>query len=159
MQFRVISIPPFKAVSSGVDKNFDFSENGVLGKFDAFFSKITTSPQDSFMPRDFLYYDAEQEGLVWIYALTDSIDPEGFEIIDFEGGLYITYHYKDGDDKENERLYQEALSWIDKSEFFELDQRSNHYAMGHIITPPKVIKATGYAQMESFIPVKLLSSN
>lgn len=158
MPFRVISIPPFKAVSSGLDKNFDFSENGVLGKFDAYFSKVNPRPSDSFMPRDFLYYDAEHEGLVWIYALTDEMDPEGFEVIDFEGGYYLTYHYKDGDDKENERLYQEALSWIEESEFFELDQRPNHYAMGHIITPAEIIKATGYAQMESFIPVKLIST-
>ncbi|MGZ7444301.1 hypothetical protein ACLD72_022415 [Paenibacillus sp. TH7-28] len=50
-------------------------------------------------------------------------------------------------------MYYEALSWIENSDFFELDQRANHYAMGHIITPPEVIKATGYAQMESYIPV------
>jgi hypothetical protein len=155
MQFRVISIPPFKAVSSGVDKHFDFSENGVLGKFDAFFSKLKPNSQDSFAPRDFLYYDPEKEGLVWIYALTDYMDCGGYECIDFEGGYYVTYHYKDGDQQENNRLYHEALSWIEKSIYFELDQRSNHYAMGHIITPPEVIKATGYAQMESFIPVKL----
>ncbi|WP_334071343.1 hypothetical protein [Paenibacillus sp. A14] len=157
MKFRVISIPPFKAVSSGVDKHFDFSENGVLGKFDAYFSKLKPGPQDSFVPRDFLYYDAEQEGLVWIYALTDYMDSEGYEIIDFDGGYYVTYHYKDGDHEENERLYHEALSWIENSDVFELDQRANHYAMGHIITPPEVIKATGYALMESYIPVKLVS--
>lgn len=48
MQFRVISLPPFRAVSSGVDKNFDFSENGVLGRFDTYFSKLQSKPQDSF---------------------------------------------------------------------------------------------------------------
>lgn len=155
MQFRIISIPPFKAVSSGVDKNADFSENGVLGKFDAYFSKLEPGPGDRFMPRDFLYYDAEKEGLVWIYALTDEMDAEGFEVMDFEGGYYLTYHYKDGDHEANDRLYHEALAWIGQSEFIELDQRTNHYAMGHIITPPEVIIATGYAQMEAFIPVRL----
>ncbi len=155
MPFRVIAIPPFKAASSDVDKNFDFSENGVLGKFSAYFSKFQPRPQDSFAPRDFLYYDAEKEGLVWIYALTDYMDAEGYEVIDFEGGYYVTYHYKDGDQEENERLYSEALSWIEKSAFYELDSRANHYAMGHIITPAEVIQATGYAQMESFIPVRL----
>jgi hypothetical protein len=29
------------------------------------------------------------------------------------------------------------------------------YAMGHIITPAEVIKAQGWAQMETFIPVRL----
>ncbi|MGP0586199.1 GyrI-like domain-containing protein [Paenibacillus timonensis] len=155
MHFRIISIPPFKAVSSGVDKNADFSENGVLGKFDAYFSKLKPGPRDGFMPRDFLYYDAEKEGLVWMYALTDEMDAEGFEVMDFEGGSYLTYHYKDGDHEANERLYHEALAWIEQSEYFVLDQRTNHYAMGHIITPPEVIKATGTAQMEAFIPIRL----
>jgi len=27
--------------------------------------------------------------------------------------------------------------------------------MGHIITPPEIIKAQGWAQMENFIPIKL----
>lgn len=155
MSFRIISIPPFKAVSSGVDPNSDFSENGVLGKFDAYFSKLEPGPRDCFMPRDFLYYDTEKGGLVWIYALTEEMDAEGFEVIDFDGGYYLTYHYKDGDHEENDRLYHEALAWIEQSEIFELDQRTNHYAMGHIITPPEVIKVIGYAQMETFIPVKL----
>ncbi|MDU4695895.1 MAG: hypothetical protein E6Y08_08765 [Paenibacillus sp.] len=115
MQFRIISIPPFQAVSSGVDPNQDFSESGGLGKFNAYFSKLEPGPRDRFMPRDFLYYDAEQEGLVWVYALT----------------------------------------WIAQSEFFELDQRADHYPMDYIITPPEVIKATGEAQMEAFIPIKL----
>jgi hypothetical protein len=155
MQFRIISIPPFQAVSSGVDPNQDFSESGGLGKFNAYFSKLNPGPRDGFMPRDFLYYDAEQEGLVWIYALTEGMDPEDYQVIDFEGGIYLTYHYKDGDHEENARLYQEAMTWIAQSEFFELDPRANHYPMGHIITPPEVIKATGEAQMEAFIPIKL----
>ncbi|WP_099205418.1 GyrI-like domain-containing protein [Scatolibacter rhodanostii] len=155
MNFRVISLPPFKTVSSGLDKNFDFSENGVLGKFNAYFSQIKPKPADDFMPRDFLYFDEQQGGMVWIYALTDYIDTEEFETFDFDGGLYVTYHYKDGDDEENERLYKDVLAWIEKSELFELDKREHHYPMGHIITPQEVIKAQGFAQMESFVPVRL----
>jgi len=44
---------------------------------------------------------------------------------------------------------------INKSELFELDERNNHYSMGHIITPQDIIKAHGWAQMETFIPIKL----
>lgn len=40
MEFRIISLPPFKAASSGVDKNFDFSSKGVLGKFNIYFSAM-----------------------------------------------------------------------------------------------------------------------
>lgn len=37
---------------------------------------------------------------------------------------------------------------------FELDLRSDHYGMGHIITPPEVIEAQGFALMDVFIPLK-----
>lgn len=49
MKFRIISLPPFKAATSGVDKDFDFSSEGILGKFDAYFSTIVPSDRDSFM--------------------------------------------------------------------------------------------------------------
>ena len=41
------------------------------------------------------------------------------------------------------------------SPVLELDVRPGHLSMGHIITPPEVIAAQGWAQMEAFIPVKL----
>lgn len=153
--FRIISLPPFKAASSGVDRNFDFSPQGILGKFDAYFSAIRPVPRDDFMPRDFLYYDREAKGFVWMWALAEGMDDGGNEIIDFDGGYYLTYAYKDGDEKENGRLYKEALAYIRQSDIFELDERPNHYAVGHIITPAPIIKAQGWAQMETFIPIRL----
>jgi len=153
--FRIISLPPFKAATSGADKEFDFSPTGTLGKFDTYFSAIKPSSRDDFMPRDFLYYDEEQQGMVWIWALTDDMENGGNEVIDFDGGYFVTYVYKDGDGDANDRLYAEALQYIKESDIFELDIRPNHYPMGHIITPEAIIKAQGWAQMETFIPVKL----
>ena len=155
MEFRVISLPAFKASSSGVDKNFDFSSEGILGKFDNYFSSIVLSVRDSFLPRDFLFYDEEKQGMVWWWALSEDMDNGGFEVVDFDGGYYLTYAYKDGDEEENGKLYREALKYIDVSEVFEIDIRPNHYPMGHIITPSEIIKAQGWAQMEIFIPIKL----
>lgn len=155
MKFRIISLPAFKAASSGVDKNFDFSPSGVLGKFGTYFSAIKLSDRDSFLPRDFLYFDEEKQGLIWIWALSEDIDSGGNEVIDFDGGFYLTYTYKDGDEDTNEKLYNEALKYIEESEVFELDIRPNHYSMGHIITPSEIIEAQGWAQMETFIPIKL----
>lgn len=155
MEYRIISLPPFKAASSGADANFDFSPEGVLGKFDAYFSAIKPSARDSFMPRDFLYFDEKRGGMVWMWALADGMDDGGNEIIDFDGGLYITYAYKDGDDSANGALYEGALKYIEEQQIFETDIRENHYAMGHIITPAEVISAQGWAQMETFIPIKL----
>ena len=155
MEFRIISLPDFKAASSGVDKNFDFSPAGALGKFDAYFSAIKPCNRDSFMPRDFLYFDEERQGMVWIWALSEDMDDGGNSVIDFEGGYYLTYAYKDGDEETNGKLYREAVEYIENSGVLTLDIRQNHYAMGHIITPAEVIKAQGWAQMETFIPVRL----
>lgn len=155
MNFRIISLPPFKVVTSGVDTAYDFSENGILGKFNTYFSKLSAKPQDSFTPRDFLYFDEARGGMVWIYALTNYMEPQEYQTFDFDGGFYVTYHYTDGDHNENGRLYQEALEWIEQSEIFVLDKRENHYAMGHIITPQEIINAQGWAQMETFVPVKI----
>ncbi|WP_066503202.1 hypothetical protein [Abyssisolibacter fermentans] len=155
MEFRIISLPPFKAASSGVDKEFNFSLNGILGKFDKYFSAIKLSDRDSFMPRDFLFFDEEKQGMVWWWALSEDMDNDGNEVVDFEGGYYITYVYKDGNEEANGKLYKQTLEYIKNSDILELDIRQNHYAMGHIITPSEIIKAQGWAQMETFIPVKL----
>ncbi|MHA6530782.1 GyrI-like domain-containing protein [Paenibacillus sp. BAC0078] len=157
MNFRIISLPSFKAVISGVDKAGDFADNGVLRSFDKFFSSITPKPHESFMPRDFLYYDEEKQGMVWIWALTESGETGGFETIDFEGGLYITFSYRDGDSETHDKLHQETFGYINDSPVLELDIRPNHYCMGHIITPKSVIDVQGWAQMEVFIPVRLKS--
>ncbi len=47
------------------------------------------------------------------------------------------------------------MEYIKSSEIFELDMRPDHYAMGHIITPKEIIVLQGWAQMETFIPIKL----
>lgn len=155
MEFRIISLPPFKAASSDVDKNFDFSTNGILGRFDRYFSEIIPSARDNFMPRDFLFFDEENQGMVWWWALSDDMNDGGNKVVDFDGGYYLTYTYRDGDEETNGRLYNEAMEYIKSSEIFELDMRPDHYAMGHIITPKEIIVLQGWAQMETFIPIKL----
>lgn len=155
MEFRIISLPAFKAASSGVDRNFDFSPSGTLGKFNKYFSAIMPSDRDNFLPRDFLYFDEEKQGMIWMWALCEGMEDGGNEVINFDGGYYLTYVYKDGDEEANGKLYSEALKYIEASDIFEMDARPNHYAMGHIITPAEIIKAQGWAQMETFIPIKL----
>lgn len=155
MEFNVISLPPFQAASSGLVKDFDFSPAGVLGKFNNYFSAIHPSPRDSFRPRDFLCYEGESGGVIWLWALSEGMDTGGYEVINCEGGCFVTYTYRDGDEAANQRLYGEALAYIGASEVLELDIRPGRYAMGHIITPPEVIAAQGWAQMEVFVPVRV----
>lgn len=99
MDFRIISLPPFKAASSGIDKEYNFSPNGILGKFNRYFSSINLSERDRFIPRDFLCFDEEKQGLVWWWALSDDMDYGSNEVVDFEGGYYVTYFFKDGDEE------------------------------------------------------------
>ncbi len=156
MKFRVTYIPSFEAAVSEVDPTSDFSEKGKLGTFDKYFSTLHPSQRDSFMTRDFLYYDEQKQGMIWMYALTNELDDGGFETIRFEGGYYVSYFYNDGDDDVNAALYKEALEYINSSKILELDVRENHYAMGHIITPQEISDAHGWSQMETYIPVKLM---
>lgn len=155
MEFRIISLPPFEAVTSGVSEDYDFSPAGVLGKFGEYFSAITPSARDSFMPRDFLFHNREKNGLEWWWALAPDMPDGGYEHVQFDGGMYLTYFYTDHDEAENARLYRAALDFIAAHEYLELDERANHYSLGHIITPAELIAAQGIGQMEALVPVKL----
>ena len=154
MEFRIISLPPFRAASSGLVRDFGFSPESPLGRFNAYFSAITPSPRDSFMPRDFLCHAAEENAMIWLFALSEGMDDGGYEVVDCEGGWYLTYAYWDGDEASRGRLYGEVLEYIESSGIFETDIRPGHYAMGHIITPHEIIPVWGRAQMEAFIPIK-----
>lgn len=155
MDVRIISLPPFTAATSEPDPEMDFSPEGKLGKFDAYFSTIQLTARDNFMPRDFLFFNEEAGGLEWWYALEEGIPDGGFRHVAFDGGLFLTYTYRDMDQEENDRLYQESLRWVESNDIFELDLRPGHYGMGHIITPPEVITAQGFALMEAFVPIKI----
>ena len=96
--------------------------------------------------------------MVWIYALTDDMEAEDHEVIDFEGGYYLTYAYKDGDEEASQRLFEEARKYIEAHDQLELDVTDKRFLMGHIITPKEIIEQQGWAQMESFIPIKLLNN-
>lgn len=158
MDLRIISIPSFTAVTSGPDPEMDFSPEGKLGRFNDYFSAITPSPRDSFMPRDFLFFNSEAGGLEWWWALEEGMPDGGFQRVAFEGGLFATYTYRDQDQETNGRLYQETVQAIQESGCLELDDRPGHYSWGHIITPPELIEAQGFALMECFVPVRVRKS-
>ena len=148
---RIVSLPPFRAAVSRPDPKDSFSPKGALGRFDRYFSALQPSPRDSFMPRDFLYFDQEQGGMVWMYALAEGLSDGGFPTADFPGGLYATYVWRDGDEAENARLYRRTLEEIEATGTLAPDD--TRPATGHIITPPEVQSALGYAQMETFLPI------
>ena len=149
---RIIEIPKVKMISSG---------HGTLDElFEKKFDKLILNQRKDFTPHDFMWYDPERNKMVWYYAVThDDIDPCGFEIIDFEGGLYAAAISIDENEEDGERVYNGIKEWINNSECFELDERPGHYCMFHIVTPSEVKKAMGYNQLDIFVPIKVTTSN
>lgn len=154
--FRVVEIPPFDAITSGVDRDADFSEDGILGAFGRFFSALEVPDRDRFLPRDFLLHDPDQQGLVWWWALTPGQDRGGYGTVRHPGGWYLSYSYRDGDAATHNRLYREAKDYIATHPQLELSEGEGRYGMGHIVTPQDLIAAQGWAQMVVYVPVRLV---
>lgn len=155
MDYVLIQLPAFDAIVSGVDSQFDFSQKGVLGRFDAYFSAQKPSQNDSFLPRDFLYFDADQGGLVWMYAVHDGMTPHNFDKVHVPGGWYLTYEWIDGDDEQGGAMYQGALRYLATLGKFEIDETAGRHAMGHIVTPHDAIFLQGFAVMRTYLPVRI----
>ena len=152
-EVRVVEIPRCRMVSSGY-----FNDLGeVLGSFDIWFSKCDKMRKGiSFSPLDFMFFEADGRGM-WLYAVEDWVtekDTNGYEIIEFEGGLYANAVSIDGDDDIGGRVYMGIKEWIDNSGF-ELDEREGHRTMCHMIVGEKMNRGLGYKQLDIFVPVKL----
>ncbi|CQR74632.1 Nodulation protein NolA [Sporomusa ovata DSM 2662] len=151
---RIVELPKCKMVSSGCDMG-----NGLLDEFNIWWSAVDKQRTDKFFPRDFMWYDLESKGTFWYYAINDNItDTGGFEVLEFEGGLYAAAVSKDGDDNDGWRVYSGIKEWIDNSGYFEVDERQGHYHMCHVITPSIAGKAMGYAQLEIYVHIMVSAS-
>lgn len=153
---RVIELPKCNMVSSGcsTDEN-PFAEGGLLMSFDKWWSAIDAQREDKFFPRDFMWYDSEKNGLVWYYAATPiPTDTEGFEVIDFPGGLYAAAVSRDGDYTDGTRVRDSIQAWILNSTGFEYDDQRGHSELFHVITPETAAKALGYSQLEIYVPIR-----
>lgn len=81
----------------------------------------------------------------------------GYEIIDFEGGLYAAAISVDGDDDINGRVFEGVQKWLETSGF-EMDERTGHRTMCHMIVTDNIRKGLGYDQLDIYIPIKLRSA-
>ncbi len=153
---RVFSLPACRMASSGLDTGPLLIEGGKLEKFDHWFSEADKKRHDRFFARDFMWYDPKAKGTVWWYALEQGIEePNEFETLDFEGGLYASAVSRDEDDSDGERVYRGIKRWVEHSDCFELDERPGHYSMYHIIGTPEIKKAMGYSQLEIYMPIRI----
>jgi AraC family transcriptional regulator len=146
-KIKIVKIPACKVISSG---RFAIGDE-VCNKF----SESILKKQSDLFPHDFMWFDSKAGKMVWYYVLLNkNISINGFEIIDFEGGLYASAVAKDGDDADGKLVYNTIKEWIDQSDCFELDEREEHQTMFNMPLPCTK-EIMGYAQIEIYVPMKI----
>jgi len=138
---RIIEIPDCKMVSSGI---------GMFGeeKFGGFFEWFSSLPTTIF-PENFLFPDGG--ALHWINIYHEGMaTPEGYDIIDFKGGLYAIA--TDIDQQTDMTALDACRDEFLKTNGFVVDE--SRPRMGNVITSPKTEKIMGYNQMDYYTPIK-----
>ncbi|MCL2507861.1 MAG: hypothetical protein FWF05_01655 [Oscillospiraceae bacterium] len=150
---RVVEIPPFRAVSSGL-LTFDelFGESGfgqwMTARRHFWKDLIYASP-------DFMWHEDDKS--VWIWAVKDGVteaDCAPYEIIEYEGGLFVVATADENDSKDLNKVVKGMVRWIKKSGVFEQDERPGHRGMCHMVGCGAIQNTLGIAQQEIFLPVK-----
>jgi hypothetical protein len=151
---RIIDIPKFKAVSSGID-TFDniFNVNGFWNWIETHRRLIKNLVYAS---PDFMWH--EEGKSIWIWAIEDWVteaDTAPYKSIEFEGGIYVVATADENDSTDLDEVVNSMKKWIENSGVFEMDDRPGHRGMGHCIGYGSVNDAIGMSQQEIFLPVKL----
>lgn len=142
---RIIEIPDGKMVSSGV---------GMFGdaNFDRFNAWMSAQPPTVF-PSDYLFWNGEwgkSGGFHWLYRYEAGMEvPEGFQVVDFHGGLYALITGVDGEGNDDGRAAADAFI---RSHGFEYDP--GRPELGNVITPPAAYAVLGYHQMDYYLPIR-----
>jgi len=155
---RAIEIPKFRAVSSGANTFDNIFGEGGFGKWiesnkHLVKNLIYASP-------DFMWHeDNDINKSVWIWAINEDVteaDTVPYEIIEFEGGMWLVATGDENDSADLDETYQGMVKWIENSGVFESDERPGHRGMCHMPNGGGAIdKALGIAQQEIFLPIKL----
>ena len=152
-EVRIIQINPFRAFSSGLD-----TIDNVMGTFQQWQEEHNHLVKKLiYGAPDFLWFEEDMRA-VWIWAVEDWVteaDVEPYEIIGFKGGMYAAAMSVDGDDDINGRVYEGIKKWLETSGF-ELDERTGHRTLCHMVNPTDEIKhALGYHQLDIYVPIKV----
>lgn len=140
---RIYEMPAGKMVSSPV---------GMFGQesFDAFGIWMEQQPREM-LPRDFLMWDAHEQGFRWLYLYEPGMNvPKPLEVIDFQGGLYAVA--TDVDQQTDKQAMDAQVEAFLEANHLQRDH--SRLEMGNIITSPAVRSLLGYEQMDYYYPVK-----
>ena len=152
---RLIEIPSFRAVSSGL-KSFDeiFGENGFCQFVDVDNSNIIK--KQIFDEAGFLWHEGDKN--VLIRAVNDEVteaDTAPYELIEFPGGMFLV---ATGDELDNDDLEETIgcmMDWIKNSAVFEYGDFPKSGMCNMPNVDGAIDKALGIAQQQIFLPLKL----
>jgi hypothetical protein len=146
---KIITLPKCSIVTSG---------EGDQKKFNQMWSELDQKRKDKFFPRDFMFFNEKTQKEVWLYAVEEWVtenDTQGFEIIDFEGGIYATCIAPQKPFEEALKVYNVIQDWVNSSKAFALDVNEKRPHLWHVVGTSLTDKALGYRQIEIFVPIKL----
>jgi hypothetical protein len=147
---KIITLPKCRMVTSGL--------KGDQKKFNKMWMKLDKKRKDKFFPRDFMFFDEKTQKNVWLYALEEWVtekDTEGFEIIDFKGGIYATGIAPQKPYEEGLKVFNVIKDWVNSGKAFALDRNEKRPDFWHVVGTSVTDKALGYRQIEIFVPIKL----
>lgn len=155
---RVLELPVCRMASSGYAREIEpYAPGGTLARFRDWWAEADKARVDRWFARDFLTYERGEEALVWLYALSDDAPVADcpFAVLDFPGGLYAAAVAIDADQADEERVFAGVRAWVRENPSFELDERPGHYDLRHVVTPKRVEKEIGQAQLEIYVPIRV----
>jgi len=146
---KIITLPKCRIVTSG---------EGDQKKFNKMWSELDQKRKDKFFPRDFMFFNEKTQKTVWLYAVEEWVtenDTKGYEIINFEGGIYATGIAPQKPYEEALKVYNVIQDWVNSSKAFALDVNEKRPQLWHVVGTSLTDKALGYRQIEIFVPIKL----
>ncbi|MDF2686244.1 MAG: transcriptional regulator, MerR family, partial [Clostridia bacterium] len=150
---RIVRLPKCKVATSGEP---DAAAHEVWN-FPKWFKGYDNKRSSAhYIPMDFFF--AENCGVVWWKIVDEDATSEdcgGYEIIDFEGGLYAVHTAVDGDRR---LANKKIVKWLENTRFERDDKYDNinRSNMWHIIHDNEIKEGLGNDQFETFVPVRLL---
>jgi DNA-binding transcriptional MerR regulator len=154
---RIIELSPCRMITSGS------GDNETIRRFEKLWNKLDERRKDRFFPRDFMVHvEPPEEGhpAVWWYAIEDWVgekDTDGFEIFQFEGGLFATAITHDWDDNMTAKAYYNIMDWLAEHEKLMYDNRPGHHVMFNAMGPDRNL--LGYSQAEYYFPIGIKSEH
>jgi DNA-binding transcriptional MerR regulator len=149
----VLYLPPCKMLSSGFLRGDE-----QMRKFDKCWTQIDSKRHDRFYARDFMYWEPDGNANIWWLALEDwmphTLDMGGYEVVDFEGGLYAAAVCNNNEEPDFVRAYNGISEWITGNENIEMDVRAGHRVMNNVILTDPQAGIFKDKQSVLYVPIK-----